>query len=75
MMMHAGIYENLNTGLWPKFAGTVTKLKNVMVNPHKTKCAYENFYGEIPDYAKILSNFEEMGAVRSIATIIVKLEY
>ena len=52
MMTHVGIYENLNTGIWTKFAATATKLENVIVNPHKDKCAHEKFHGKIPDYAK-----------------------
>ena len=45
-----------------------------MVNPHEEKSAHEKFYGKIPDYTKYLRTFGEMGVVRSIATVKVKLE-
>ena len=68
MMVHAGLHENPKTGPWPKYAATVTKLGNIMVNPHEEKCAHEKFYGKIPDYKKYLRTLEEMGVVRSIHT-------
>ena len=37
MMTQAGLHENLKTGLWPECAATTTKLKNILVNPHKEK--------------------------------------
>ena len=57
MMAHARLHENLNTGICPECAATATKLSNIMVNPHKEKCAHEKFYGKIPDYAKYLRTF------------------
>ena len=74
MMAHSGIYENLKTGLWPECAANATKLENIMVKPHKEKCAHEKFYGKIPDYAKYLRNFIKTGVVCSIATVREKLE-
>ena len=38
------------------------------------KCAHNKFYGEIPDYAKHLRNFVEMGVVRIIVNIKFKLD-
>ena len=35
MMTHVRIHENLKTGIWPKCAATATKLKNIMIKPHK----------------------------------------
>ena len=55
MMAHVGLHENLKTGIWPKRAATTTKLENIMVDPHKEKCAHEKSYNKIPDYAKYLS--------------------
>ena len=52
LMMHTELHKNLKTGIWPECAATATKLKNIMVNPYKEKCAHEKFYGKIPDYAK-----------------------
>ena len=43
MMVHAGLHENLNTGLWPKSTATVTKLENIMFNPYEEKYAYKKF--------------------------------
>ena len=43
MMAYVGLHENLKTGIWPKSAITATKLENIMVNPHKEKCAYEKY--------------------------------
>ena len=54
---NTGLHENLKTVLWPKCVATVTKLENIMVNPHEEKCAHERFYGKIPDYAKYLRTF------------------
>ena len=54
MMRHIGLHENFKNGLWPEWAATETKLERIMVNPHKEKCAYEKFYGKLPDYAKYL---------------------
>ena len=34
MITHAGLHENIKTGIWPKCAATVTKLENIMVNTH-----------------------------------------
>ena len=50
MMIHAVLHENLKTGLSPECTATATKLENIMVNPHKEKCAHEKFYGKISDY-------------------------
>ena len=35
IMEHAGLNENLNTGLWPKCTAITTKLENITVNPHE----------------------------------------
>ena len=35
IMAHTGIHKNPNTILWPEWTATMTKLENVMVNPHK----------------------------------------
>ena len=59
IMEPVGLHENLNTSLWPKWAETVTKLETFMVIPNKEKCAHENFYYEMPDYAKHLNTFEK----------------
>ena len=40
-----------------------------MVNPHEEKFTYKKLYGKIPDYAKHLRNFVEMGVLRSINTV------
>ena len=69
MMAHAGLHENLNTGLCSKCTATTTKSENIMVKPHEEKCAHKNFYEKIREYAKYLRNFGEMGFVRSIATV------
>ena len=58
MMVHAGLHENLKTYLCPKYAATATKPKNIIVNPHEEKYAYENFYSKIPEYIEYLSDFE-----------------
>ena len=57
MMMHVGLNKKLKTCLWTKCVATATKLEYIMVNPHEEKCAHENFYGKIMDYAKHLSTF------------------
>ena len=49
MMAHTGLNENLKTGLWPECAATKEKLEKIMVNLHEHKCAYEKFYGKMPD--------------------------
>ena len=46
-----------------------------MIKTHEEKYAHEKFYGKISDYTKYLSNFVEMGVIRSIATVKEKLEY
>ena len=46
-----------------------------MVNPNKEKFTYDKLYGKIPDYAKYLKTFVEMGYVHSIVNIKYKLEY
>ena len=48
MIDRAGIYENLNTYIWPECTATVEKPENIMVNLHEEKCAHEKFYGKIP---------------------------
>ena len=60
------------TGLWPECAATDTKLENIMVNPQKEKCAHEKFYRKIPDYAKYLRTFGEIGIGSGIATVKIK---
>ena len=62
MMNHRVLNEKLNTDLWPECAETTTKLENILVNLHKEKCAHKKFYGKIPDYAKYLRAFGEMGS-------------
>ena len=47
MMVHLRLHEKLKTGLWSKRAATMTKLENIMVNPHKGECAHEKFYGKM----------------------------
>ena len=54
IMLHAGLHENLNNGICPKCAATTTKIENIMVNPHKEKCAHHKFYRKMSDYAKCL---------------------
>ena len=34
-MAHAGLHENLNTGLWSECEATATKLENIVVNSQK----------------------------------------
>ena len=46
-----------------------------MVNLNEDKCAHGKFYGNMPDYAKHLRTFVEMGVVHSITTVKAKLEY
>ena len=46
IMVHAGLHENLKTGLWQECVATATKLENIMVNPHEEKCVHEKFYGK-----------------------------
>ena len=75
IMAHAGLHENLNTGLWPICASTPTKLENILVNLHKEKCACKNFYGKIPDFAKHFSTIVEMGVICSILNVKFKLYY
>ena len=55
-MSHARLNKNLKTDIWTEYAATVAKLISIMVKPHG-KCAYENFYGKIPDNKKYLKNF------------------
>ena len=57
MMSHMGLHWNLKTGLCPKYAATVTKPEIIMADLQKVKCAYEEFYGNIPDYAKYFKTF------------------
>ena len=45
MMAHAGLHENLKTGLWPECAATATKIENMMVNPHEEQFTHEKLYG------------------------------
>ena len=75
MVTHTGLHENFKTGIWPECAATATKLENIMIKTHEEKYAHEKFYGKISDYTKYLSNFVEMGVIRSIATVKEKLEY
>ena len=49
MMEHAILHKNLKTVLWTKYTETMTKIENIMVNPHEEKCANEKFYGNIID--------------------------
>ena len=69
IMEHAGMHENLKTGLWSECASTATKLENIVVKPHEEKCPYEKFYRKIPYYAKYLRTFGEMLVVRIIDTV------
>ena len=55
-MAHTGIHEKIKIGLWTKCVETVTKLQNVMVNPHAEKFAHEKLYGKMTDNKKSLSN-------------------
>ena len=48
-MAHTGIHEKIKIGLWTKCVETVTKLQNVMVNPHAEKFAHEKLYGKMTD--------------------------
>ena len=74
MMLQPGLHKILNTGLWPKCTENATKLNIIMVNPHGEKFTHEKFYGKLPHYTKYLRTFGEMGVVRSIDTVKVKLE-
>ena len=74
VMTNAGINENLKICLWTECAATPNKLENIMVKQYKDKLSHEKFYGKMPDYAKYLRNFGEMGVVHSIATVKAKLE-
>ena len=69
MMAHAGIHENINTCLWPECAATGTKLEIILVKSHQEKCAHDKFYGKIPNYAKYLRTFGEMGFLIIISTV------
>ena len=44
MMTDVRLHEKLKAGIWPKCTATVTKLENIMLNPHEDKCAHEKFY-------------------------------
>ena len=35
MVMHSGVYDNLNTELWPECTSAVIKIENIMVNLHE----------------------------------------
>ena len=52
MMAHMELNENPRTDLWPEYATTMTKPETLWSTCTKKKCAYEKFYGDIPDYAK-----------------------
>ena len=54
MMTHTGLNENLNTDQWLECASTMTKLENIMLNPHKEKCTHKKFYRKMPDYKNYL---------------------
>ena len=74
MIVHTKLHENFNTGLWPKYAVTKIKLYNIMINPHKEKCAQEKLYKKLSEYAKYFINFVEMGVLRSTASVKAKHE-
>ena len=57
IMAHVVLHKNLKTQLYPECAETMTKLENIMLNPHKEKCAYEKFYGYMSEYSKHLKTF------------------
>ena len=57
MMAQILLNEKFKTGLCPEFAATVTKLENIMVNPHEENRAYKKFYGKIIDNKKYSNNF------------------
>ena len=69
MMVHVGLHKKIKTGKWSKCSTSTTKLENSMVNPYKEKRVHENLYGKMPDYAKYLSNFGEMGVIHSITIV------
>ena len=45
-----------------------------MVNLNEDKCAHGKFYGNMPDYAKHLRTFVEMGVVRIIVYVKSKID-
>ena len=73
-MEDAGLHKDLKTGIWPECVAITTKLGNIMVNPNKEKCSYKKFYSKIPDYAKHLNTFGELGVVRIIVNVKFKLD-
>ena len=45
-----------------------------MVNPLEGKCVHYKFYKKLPDYAKHLRTFVEMGVVRIIVYVKSKID-
>ena len=73
--VHVGLYKNINMGLCPECVTTMTKLENIMVNPHKNKCVYKNLYRNITDNTKHLRMFGGMEVAFSIISTKTNLKY
>ena len=63
MMNYAGIVPEKRDKIWTEVAATATKLENILVDKKDEKSAYEKVYGKLPDYAKHLRTFGEVGIV------------
>jgi hypothetical protein len=54
MLNNAGMNGKMREGLWAEVANTATLLVNIVVDPGETKCPYEKFYGNLPNWMRYL---------------------
>jgi hypothetical protein len=74
MLNNAGMNGKMREGLWAEAANTATLLENIVVHPGETKCPYEKFYGNLPNWMRYLRVFGEIGVVKEHGDIKGKLK-
>ena len=66
-MFHAcGINGGLRYSLWAEAANYENDTRNLLVNGKDEKCQHENFFKEMPSYAKHLTFFGNIGIAKKI---------
>ena len=74
LLNKAGFNRKMRKGLWAEAARIATLLDSITVKPGETKCPYELFFGTLPNWARYLRTFGEVGIVKSSNPIQNKLD-
>ena len=74
IMVHVGLHKIPKIALSPKCVETMNKIENIMVYPHKYKCAYKKFYKN-PSQKNCFNNFGQTKILHIIIRLKFKLEF